>query len=153
MVSSKLFVNKCLHNIKYIVFRNKNLHFDPNSCNISIGNEILERIGNDCVNKCFKFDGLKLDEVLNWDFQIEHISNKKASSIFFALSQIKYILPLNIRLLVYNSLVRPHIEYGIVTWGGVKNSKLQKITSLQKRQSERLIILLSRHIQIHYFQN
>ena len=37
------------------------MHFDPNSCNISIGNEILERIGNDCVNKYFKFVGLKLE--------------------------------------------------------------------------------------------
>ena len=46
--------------------------------------------------------------------QIEHISNKIASSSF-ALSQIKTILPLNIRPLIYNSLVRPHIEYGIVT--------------------------------------
>ena len=73
-------------------------------------------MGIDCVNKYFKFVGLKLEEFLNWDFQIEHISNKIASSIF-ALSQIKNILPLNIRLLVYNSLVRPHIEYGIVTWG------------------------------------
>ena len=27
--------------------------------------------------------------------------------------------PLNIRLPNYNSLVRPRIEYGIVTWGGV----------------------------------
>ena len=78
------------------------MHFDPNSSNISIGNEILEIIGNDCVNKYFKFVGLKHDEFLNWDFQIKHI-----------------------RLLVYNSLVRPHIEYGIVTWGGVKNSELQ----------------------------
>ena len=27
---------------------NRNIYnFDPNSCNISIGNEILERIGND----------------------------------------------------------------------------------------------------------
>ena len=67
---------------------------------------------------------------------------------------MKNVLPLNIRLLVYNSLVRPHIEYGIVTWGGAKNSKLQKIRSLQKiRQSERLIIVLSRQIQIHYIQN
>ena len=45
------------------------MHFDPNSCNISIGNEILEMIGN--VNKCFKFVELKLEEFLNWDFQIE----------------------------------------------------------------------------------
>ena len=77
------------------------------------------------MHKCFKFVGLKLEEFLNWDFQIEHVSNKIASSIF-ALSQIKNILPLNIRLLVYNSLVRPHIDYGIVTLGEPKNSKLQK---------------------------
>ena len=80
------------------------------------------------------------------------MSNNIASSIF-DLSQIKNILPLNIGLLVYNSLEWPHIEYGIVTWGGVKNSKLQKIRSLQKMQSERSIIVLSKHIQIHNFQN
>ena len=69
------------------------------------------------MNKYFKFVGLKLEEFLNWDFQIEHVSNKIASSIF-ALSQIKNILPLNIRLLVYNSLVRPHIEYGLLRGEG-----------------------------------
>ena len=58
------------------------MHFDPNRCNISIGNKIRERIDNDCVNKYFKFVGLKLDEFLNWDFQIEHFWNKIASSIF-----------------------------------------------------------------------
>ena len=37
---------------------------------ILIGNEILERIGNAYVNNYFKFVGLKLDEFINWDFQI-----------------------------------------------------------------------------------
>ena len=32
--------------------------------------------------------------------------------------------------MVYNALVRPHIEYGIITWGGRKNGKLQKIKFL-----------------------
>jgi len=99
------------------------MHFDPNSCNISIGNEILERIGKDCVNKYFKFVELKFDKFLNWDFQIENISNKIAGSIF-ALSQIKNILPLNIRLLVFNSLVRPHIEYRNVTLNCKKSDKV-----------------------------
>ena len=49
------------------------MHCDRNCCYILIGNEILERIGNDCVNKYFKLVGLKLEEFLNWDFQIEHI--------------------------------------------------------------------------------
>ena len=90
------------------------------------------------MNKYFKFVGLKLDEFLNWDFQIEHISNKITSSIF-ALSQIKNILPLNIRLFVYNLLARPHIKYGIVTWGGVNNFKLPKIRFLQKKKAIRAV--------------
>ena len=48
-------------------------------------------------------------------------------------------LRINIRLLAYNSLVRPHIEYGIVTWGGVKNSKLQKFRTLQKKKAIRAV--------------
>ena len=44
----------------------------------------------------------------------------------FALNQIK-----NIRLLVYIALVRSHIEYRIITWGGgpggEKKTKLHKI--------------------------
>ena len=91
-----------------MIFRNKNLHFDPKKCNLKIGHEILERIGTDSTNKYFKFVGLKIDEFLNWDYQIEHVSNKIASSIF-ALNQIKNILQLNIRLLVYNALVLGHI--------------------------------------------
>ena len=54
-----------------------------------IGNEILERIGTDCTNKYFKFVGLKIDEFLNWDYQIEYVSNKIASSSFALNHQIK----------------------------------------------------------------
>ena len=100
------------------------------------------------MNKYFKFVGLKLDKFLNWDFQIKHISNK-IDSFIFALSQIKNILPLNIRLLVYNSLVRPHIlNMEFLLGEGLKtpNYKL-KIRSLPKKSlSERLMIVLSRHI-------
>ena len=98
---------------KFMIFRNKNMHFDPKNCKLKIGNEILEKIETDCTNE---FVGLKIDEFLNWDYQIENVLNKIASSIF-ALNQIKNILPLNIRLLiVLNALGRrPHIEYGIIT--------------------------------------
>jgi len=99
---------KCFSKTKSMIFRNKNLHFDPKKCNLKIGHEILERIGTDSTNKYFKFVGLKIDEFLNWDYQIEHVSNKIASSIF-ALNQIKNMLQLNIRLLVYNALVLGHI--------------------------------------------
>jgi len=90
MVSSKsLSIN--VSKTKYIVFRNRNMHFDPNSCNISIGNEILERIGNDCVNKYFKFVGLKLDEFLTGIFKL-NISRIKllAQSLLCLKLRISY---------------------------------------------------------------
>ena len=68
----------------------------------------------DYTNKYFKFVGLKIDELLNWDYQIEHVSNKIASSIF-ALNQIKNILPLNIRLLVSNALTDTMYRFHVQT--------------------------------------
>ena len=47
-----------------MIFRNKNMHFDPKKCKLKIGNEILERMGTDS-NKYFKFVELKSDEFLN----------------------------------------------------------------------------------------
>ena len=54
---------------KYTVFRKKICTLTPTVL-ILIGNEILEKIGNAYVNNYFKFVGLKLDEFINWDFQI-----------------------------------------------------------------------------------
>ena len=54
-------------NSKFKIFRNKNIHFDPENCKLKIGNEILERIGTHCTNKYLKFVGLKIYEFLNWD--------------------------------------------------------------------------------------
>ena len=90
------------------------MHFDPKNCKLKIGNEILERIGTDCANKYFKFVGLEIDEFVDWDYQIEHVSNKIDCSIF-ALNQIKNILPLNIRLLVSNALTDTMYRFHVQT--------------------------------------
>ena len=67
---------------------------DPENCKLKIGNEILERIGTDCTNKYFRFVGLKIDEFLNWDYQIEHVSNKiaEANSVIILVSSYALVL-------------------------------------------------------------
>ena len=50
---------------KFMIFSNKNMHFDPKNCKLKIGNEILEKIGTDCTNTYFKFVGFKIDEFSN----------------------------------------------------------------------------------------
>jgi len=117
---------------KFILFRKKNMPFDDHQHKLKIGDEIIERIGLGCKEKYFKFVGVRFDEFLNWNFQLDHISAKISSAIF-ALRNVKHILPLRIRKLIYESLIKSHLEYGILSWGPSVNNKLGKLSTLQKK--------------------
>ena len=71
--------------------------------------------------------GLTLDTHLNWKIHSENISNK-CSRISGILNNLKYILPERIKLLLYNTLLLPHINYCLMTWGyhGQRIYKIQK---------------------------
>ena len=92
----------------------------------------VERIGSNCKNKYFKFVGHHLDEFLTWEHQINHVHGKLASGNY-AIARTKFILPQNIKLTLYNSLFRSHLEFGILAWGGVPPAKLKGIINLQKK--------------------
>ena len=117
---------------KYIMFRKKNMKIYPEVHRLHIGVEDIERIGFGCRDEYFKFVGMKIDEFLTWEYHIKHIENK-VSSANFALNRTKYLLPANVRKIIYNSLVKSHIEYGIIAYGGVEKSRLNRLRNLQKR--------------------
>ena len=73
-----------------------------------------------------------------------HISNKIAGSIF-ALNQIKNILPIEIRKLVYN-IVKSHLEYGIIIWGSSRCEQFKKVKTLQKKAVR---IVSNKHFRAH----
>ena len=108
---------------------------DFSNLQLFIGDENIERIGSDCKTKFFKFVGHHLDEFLSWDSQISHVQGK-LSSANFAIARVKNLLPRKIRMTLYNSLFRSHMEFGILSYGNVKNSKLKKIINIQKNVSE-----------------
>ena len=108
------------------------MSFDSNEHQLMIGPEVVERTGSDCKTKSFKFVGLHLDEYLEWDQHINKVHGKLASSNY-AISAAKNILPLNIRINLYNSIFRSHLEYGILAWGGVPHNKLKGISNVQKK--------------------
>ena len=58
---------------------------------------------------------------------------QKLSSANYIINRAKNVMPQNIRLLVYNSLFKSHLQYGILAWGRVPVKKLQKIISIQKK--------------------
>lgn len=117
---------------KYIVFRKKQMKIFPDIHKLQIGNENIERIGLGCEDEYFKFVGMKLDEFLTWEHHIKHVENK-VSSASFALSRIKNFLPANIKKLIYNSLIKSQIEYGLIVYGGIEKHRLNRIRNLQKR--------------------
>ena len=77
--------------------------------------------------KKFNFLGIVLDECMTWDAHINKISSKIAFTIY-TMKRIKKFIPSSILLTIYNSLILPYINYGILTWG----HKRKRITRLQK---------------------
>ena len=127
--------NKLTLNIsktKYILFRDKSQYVDFSGLNLSIENEEIERIGEDCKEKFFKFVGVHLDEHLTWQYHINHVRGKAASANY-ALSKLRNLLPMNVKYTIYNSLFRSHIEFNILCWGRSQYKDIHKITTLQKR--------------------
>ena len=76
----------------------------------------------------FNFLGLTLDHHINWTDHLTKISNKISQAVGI-LNKLKYFLPTHIKLMIYNSLILPHINFGILNWG----FKLNRIEKLQKK--------------------
>ena len=117
---------------KFMVFRTKQMHCVQDSLNIKIGSEKIERIGNDCNIKSFKFVGVHLDEFVTWEQHINSVINK-VSSANFVLNQLKQLLPAKIRKTIYNSLVKSHLEYSIIAWGSAKCEGMNRLLLKQKQ--------------------
>ena len=66
-------------------------------------------------------------EQLNWKSHIDKLS-VKCCRILGILNRLKRILPLNIKIILYNSLMLPHLNYSITLWG----FKCERIVKLQK---------------------
>ena len=127
--------NKLTLNIKktkYILFRPKSAKIDFNQLTLKIASESIERIGKGCKSTFFKFVGIHLDEFLDWDYHIKHVAAKMSSGNFI-LARSKNLLPLNIRKTIYNSLVRSHMEFGILSFGTALPGKIKRIMQIQKK--------------------
>ena len=76
----------------------------------------------------FNVLGLTMDTNLKWKKHTDKISNK-CSKITGVLNRLKLLFPQEIKCLLYNSLIVPHINYCITAWGFHRN----RITIIQKK--------------------
>ncbi len=117
--SNKLSVNitKC----KYMIFHTPQKRVKP--LGLKIEKTIVERVYE------FNFLGLIMNDNLNWKSHVNKIANKISKSMGI-LNKLKHFLPVNAKVLIYNSLILSHLNFCILTWG----YQFDRIVKLQKNK-------------------
>lgn len=109
----------------YIIFASKNKKiqdFPP----LTLNNQAIKRTNQE------KYLGLVLDHQLTWKPHLIKIKSK-LSSLTGALRGIVRCLPLQVRYTIYNSLVKPHIDYLIEIWGTSYKTNLKLLQIAQNK--------------------
>lgn len=86
----------------------------PLEIHIHINNIPVEQVDQ------FNFLGIIISENIQWKAHIEGLSRKISKSIG-TIAKLKYFLPQSILILLYNSLILSHVNYGILLWGSQHN--------------------------------
>ena len=79
-----------------------------------------------------KYIGIILDNKLNWKAHTIELA-KKLSCAVGLLYKIRNFCPLSVLRSLYFSIFNSHLSYGLVIWGNVSCSYIDKIRSLQIR--------------------
>lgn len=109
----------------YIIFAAKNKKYTQNT-ELKINGKTIQKKSNE------KYLGLILDSYLNFKRHIEKIKNK-LMSLTASLRGIVKCLPRPVRYLIYNSLVKPHIDYLIEIWGPAAKSNIGILQTAQNK--------------------
>ena len=89
--------------------------------NIQINGSNIEFVDN------FVFLGITINNKLNWNSHINKVTNKISKTVGI-LNKLRSFLPSGVLQTIYNTLILPHMTYGILAWGRHTNTihKIQK---------------------------
>ncbi len=118
--TNKLYINHEKSN--YLIFTKKKIN---HNFSIHLGKETISR------KKSIKYLGITLDEKLTWEPHINNLKSKLSRNCFVIFKIRKYVDDATLRMLYY-SLVYPHLQYGISTWGNAARTLVSKIFVKQK---------------------
>ena len=105
----------------------------PSKLNAQTAN--LSIFYDECPINCFetsKYLGVNLDNKLNFKSHICIIENKVARSVGI-LSKPRYLFPSSALLLLYYSLIHPHLLFSLPLWGNANQSNLNRLQRLQNK--------------------
>ena len=76
----------------------------------------------------FNFLGLLINTNLNWKPHVDETTGKISKAIG-VINRLKFVVPQNIPVILYNSLILSHLNYCTLAWG----YEHKRITKLQKK--------------------
>ena len=78
--------------------------------NLKIEGNTIEQVAK------FNFLGINIDQNITWK---PHVTKTaiKISKVIGVLNKLKHIFPQHLLLTTYNSLIQPHLIYGLYTYG------------------------------------
>ena len=83
--------------------------------NLQIPNPDINNIKLECFDS-LNLSGIILDKHLTWKKHIHLIANKISRTVGI-INRLKNYIPENALLTIYNTLIIPHLNYGILTRG------------------------------------
>ena len=106
---------------KMMVFHHRQKNISGIKLKLLINNTPIEQVDE------FNFLGVVFDKHMTWASHIQKVCGK-VGCVAGTLSRLKRFLPKEILKTIYNALIQPHLNFGILLWGNNVNRihKLQK---------------------------
>ena len=102
---------------------------------------ILVKVEDTCIERTqsFKYLGVTRNQSMSWADHVDAISMKINQRIGL-IRRIRDVLPLQVRVTLYNTLILPLFDYGDVIWGDKNNDTI--MSELQILQNKAAKVLL-----------
>ena len=110
----------------FIIFCNSKKKYDSSNLKVILNNIAIQQVNH------VKFLGVYIDEHLNWDKHVQEIASKLSKNIGI-MTKLKFILPRNTLLMLYNSLILPYLTYCNIVWSNCSATRFNIVFVLQKK--------------------
>ena len=99
-----------------------------------ISSPLSIRIGQNIINHKtnVKYLGVVIDEKMSWKNHVNYLCSKLAKGCW-TISKLRNYVDLHTSRILYYSLIYPHLQYCISSWGRATKSVLKPLSIIQKR--------------------
>ena len=122
--SNKLLLNTS--KTQYVVFRLRGKRIPDNIDPFTIGGHQID------LSRNVRFLGVTVDDHLSWKDHLNNVCTKVARSVG-VISKLRFFLPQQTLVTLYNAIIMPHLMYCNVAWGNTYRSHINNIQVVQKK--------------------